>query len=93
MHDKKNSPKIDGLYKHSSKKKDLVNTPGQPRGTIYLESNNIHSKNDFFFSFQSQLVNVFQQVCVGIEGEEKCTKPQFASCFHVLNQSWPMIKT
>jgi hypothetical protein len=37
-------------------------------------------------------VNVFQHVCVGIEGENKCMKPQFAFGFHILNQSWPMIK-
>jgi hypothetical protein len=36
------SPKLDGLYKQSSKKEALVDTPSQPKGSIYFESNNIH---------------------------------------------------
>jgi hypothetical protein len=36
------SLKLDGLYKHFSTKKSLEDTPSQPKGTIYFESNNIH---------------------------------------------------
>ncbi len=36
------SLKLEGLYKHSSQKKALEDTHGQPKGTIYFENNNIH---------------------------------------------------
>ncbi len=66
--DKFLSSKLDALYKHSSKKKVLEDTLGQPKGTIYFEVIIYTNKMKILFSFRSQLMNVFQHVCVGIEG-------------------------
>jgi hypothetical protein len=37
-----------------------------------------------------QSMDVFQQICVGIEGNEKCKKTQFAFYFHISSQGRAM---
>jgi hypothetical protein len=55
------------------KKKAQADTPGWLKGTIYFE-NNMHQKKWKAVYFPISPTNVFQHVCVGIEGEDKHKK-------------------
>ncbi len=52
--------KLDGLYKHYSKKKTQVDTLGQLKSTIYFKNNNMHQKNEKQCASQSHTTNIFQ---------------------------------